>query len=560
MSQSREKAVIDGKPVYTSVTALNRFIDCERSWYFRYVQGLPDPPGPAAMKGIEAHERIAHYLSTGDDVLSEMERQAIHLMPPPIYGILVERKVDGGLDLGGIPMKGGIDLVQELPDGPVLTDWKFKGFVQGISPSKLVSIETQEGRQLIAYAEWYRRNRPNYTPHATLRHVHIQFDGKQAPRQILTPPQTLASVKEKWDTLGDFYANRLRKAAAAKSPQDLEPNLGHCHKYRKPCVYLSICQEGQKARVPLFRGPKGETAVPSMLDQLNALNNAPPAAVQARGLIVDESTVPDEILRAQRAKEAAEKAKAEAPPPTNQEVTVAKLVVESTERLGITPAPSAVATLAAAPAVPPTEAKPKAKRGRPSKKELEARKAAEALPSEPSLDAQLEKLAEEVRAPVVEEVKAPTAERPVERPFQTVSSEYLEYAAKLKARQQAEAAEQAAREAAAREAAANAVRLYFGCSPVGVLTKDLSEYAGLIQARVLEELGEAGAGGVADVRLSKHPKLDFGKWRAQLALAAKAFPPEPGHYVVWPGDELIEAIANGITSIAGPGNVVRGGR
>lgn len=101
------------------------------------------------------------------------------------------------------------------------------------------------------------------------------------------------------------------------------------------------------------------------------------------------------------------------------------------------------------------------------------------------------------------------------------------------------------------------VRLYFGCSPVGVVADTLGPYVN----RLEQELMKAGQLNVADLRIASDQVFGFNKWKGFLTKMAQEMPPPAGHYVmVGYADERVSCVADALAQIAEPGAVVIGGR
>jgi hypothetical protein len=257
MSESYGKAVIGGKLQYTSVSAIDRFAGCDTNYFFRYVEGIPDPAGPAAQRGTEGHKRIEHYLLTGENVLGPIERAGKEHIPAPIPvggpGLSVELKVDGVLDANGVPLKGGMDLLNERdlldehgnPGGDiaVLTDWKFKSEI-GTTEENLRDPHHSDGRQMLGYAETYFRLRPKAL-RVWLRHVHFGTKKRESGMwQVLVERSYVAM---KWWVVANTYVARIPAVAAAKGPGETSvsgPRTGQCFKFFKACVYIDRCPVG----------------------------------------------------------------------------------------------------------------------------------------------------------------------------------------------------------------------------------------------------------------------------------------------------------------------------
>lgn len=96
------------------------------------------------------------------------------------------------------------------------------------------------------------------------------------------------------------------------------------------------------------------------------------------------------------------------------------------------------------------------------------------------------------------------------------------------------------------EAHVKGFSLYFGCTPVGVQTQTLTAYVDNLD----KMLCEAAQLNCADIRTTMSQDFSFGKWRGYLSKLALEELPAPGHYVVLPGDERVEVVANALIAKA----------
>jgi hypothetical protein len=515
------RAVVNGAVVYTSVSAINRFAECERSWWFRYVQGLPDPAGKAAQDGTEAHARLAHYLSTGEDVLGPIEKTGAALIPAPGPGLLIEHRIDGVLDLGGIPLIGGMDLLDERDRVAVLTDWKFKSTPGMDSADALKSADTGEGRQMLGYAEWYRRSRPE-AKSVVLRHVH--FATRKPHRAIEYRVEVgLDEVRNSWQRVADSYGNRLRRAARAETPEEVEPNTGYCYRFHKPCPFMAQCPLGGTEMMFTSREPSNKESKMGLLSSKmsNLPSENPSPAIPAT---VDRVPAePEPIVGGAVSPEMFEgilEAGAKYSLPNGEQGRFERMVGMNAEffvpreggygRISLPLSgvgkqiaePVGLVLPPDAPLSPPGERvapeatpadPPKRGRGRPRKTE-----SATAAPVQGELTATVPATATAtVPAPVLEvQVSAPSAPA----------------------------------------ASGSAINLYFAGAPVGVVTSTLHRYVSEIESALLAKFNEAGT---VDIRLSRHDALTFGRWKAVLGAFAKENLPPSGHYLI--GDEEKES-------------------
>ena len=505
-------AVVDGALRYTSVSAINKFSGCQRAWYYKYVQRLPDdPPGPAMQFGIEAHGRIEHYLKTGEDVLGEVERAGWKYIPAPGPDLIIEGEVAAGVPLAsmGVPLNGGMDLADPrfLPSGGVrVTDWKFKSDPKryGTTSERLVDPLDADGRQMLGYAYWVVLNKARFPglEWVQVRHIHFKTRGPSAAFEVLSAQVPLQEIAWGWEIVGEKFVNPMKLAAAAKSAEDVPYDENFCFAYHKPCPFIKTCPQGNVGDVgSLFNG-SASTKAPIQENAMSMIERMKKLAAPGW---VDETMV------------AETKAETKAEPK-------AKLTVdEALEVLGTTFAPEPVRETEPTPQIDLTKPEPafdplppKRGPGRPRKDP----NAAPVAKAEPKVAPKAETIS--VGGYIVMEEPAGESAR-VKIPVTNLEVQSF--------------------------------KLYFGCSPVGVETRTLHSFMEALEKKALTACNEK----LPDVRMSEKDGLKYGKYKAVLSQLAKENPPTPGHYVVNYGDERIEAVASGLESIAAPGNVVRGG-
>jgi hypothetical protein len=503
---SNGKAVIDGVPQYTSVSALNSFSACRRQWWFRYVAGLPGKPESAAQKtGQEGHARIEHYLRTGQDVLGPLEKKAHGWFPAPGGDLLIEHPIHDPkgprIDFGGIPLVGYIDLLDPRNPGVVkIVDWKFRGDVEryGSTIPSLTSLRTDAGRQMLGYAAWARKAFPRAQA-AVLAHGQFQTKG----RQIFEPVTTqidLDLAAQVWSKFGADEGPELKEVARTKSYLRVLPNFAACSAYGG-CAYQSVCHDaGARLAEGLFPGGISGGVV-------EAPSGTEATEVEAK---------------------------------TNQEEIQMGLIKKSNPVASTTtPAfvPTAVSTpngeaaIAPVPVAPPQGILPPD--APPSKPELASKRAEPAAPA-PDAPAAAKKRAK--RTDVVH--PSPSASAPAEnapvRGAQTPGGNY----------------------------APEGIRVYFGCSPLGVATKTLHDFMLACEKRLIEKAQLPPA--VFDMRVVRTQELGFGQWKAFLAgVVHEAITAEdsnirlePGHYLVTEGDDRILCVAEVLCRSLPPGSVV----
>ena len=519
-------AVENGALRYTSVSAINKFSGCQRAWYYKYVERLPDdPPGPAMQFGIEAHGRIEHYLKTGENVLGEIERAGWKYIPAPGDDLIIEGEVAAGVPLSsmGVPLNGGMDLADPrfLSSGGVrVTDWKFKSDPKryGTTPERLVDPTDSDGRQMLGYAYWVVLNKARFPgiEWVQVRHIHFKTRGPPAAFEVLSEQIPLQEIAWGWEIVGEKFVAPMKLAAAAKSAEDVPYDENFCFAYHKPCPFIKTCPQGNVGDVgSLFNGSASTKPVQqeenamSMIDRMKKL--------AAPGWVDATATATTPVAETKAETKAATKAEPKAKLTVDEALTV----------LGNDFAPEPVRETEPTPQIDLTKPEPafdplppKRGPGRPKKVVADA-------PPAPTAKAEVRPHTITVTGYVTAEepkvVSVITTTGPTTYPIDTVGGPIF--------------------------------KLYFGCSPVGVETRTLHSFMEALERQALKACAEK----LPDVRMSEKDGLKYGKYKAVLSQLAKENPPAPGHYVVNYGDERIEAVASGLESIAAPGNVVRGG-
>lgn len=122
------RAVQDGKVRFLSVSSLEKGdsskpTGCLRRWHYQYIGGIKEAQSDAMEKGERIHAEIAHYLTTGEKLLSGQVLAGLHMIPEPGPDLLVEHDIvpelpngKSGIEIAslraaGVPLVGAIDLI-----------------------------------------------------------------------------------------------------------------------------------------------------------------------------------------------------------------------------------------------------------------------------------------------------------------------------------------------------------------------------------------------------------------------------------------------------------------
>ncbi len=257
----------DGRPSpprRLSPSGASTFEQCPRRWRFRYVDRLPDPPGPDALVGTFAHlvlERLMQQLpsrrtkgdarriaraswpevSGCDDFRDlELDDEQAHRFrwrawraieglwdiedPAGVDVRATEQQVTVTLD--GVPFRGVVDRVESEPDGLVISDYK-----SGRAPSARYAPGRLQ--QVLLYAAAIAAETGEQPVRAQLLYL-----GQKVVSTGVDSAELAGAVEQlssTWDAIGD-----------ACHTDEFSPNPGPLCDY---CPYAELCPEGQAETV-----------------------------------------------------------------------------------------------------------------------------------------------------------------------------------------------------------------------------------------------------------------------------------------------------------------------
>lgn len=289
------KAIVNGEVQYLSVSAL-QLADgstgqgCLRRYWYAYLMGLKEPPNDSLREGIAGHERLEHFLKTGErHHLTSRELANMSIVPEPGPDLEVEKSLvplgpDGKEDLrlaplrvSGIPMVGKIDCRNPRssndPPGTVeLLDWKFVGkMTSAKNPNEL-----PETIQMAGYAEHEFITNPR-AEFVRLSHGYFPKRGQPEKRSIRVARE---AIRGTWEH-ANHLAGSIRDAAREKNPDLVDANTRACRAYGRDCPALSVCKAGQHDSLSSIIGVTAAAGL---------LAGPPPSPIVTLGARTDMST------------------------------------------------------------------------------------------------------------------------------------------------------------------------------------------------------------------------------------------------------------------------------
>lgn len=541
----RAHVVVDGKINYTSVSALQKAHSCPRAWWYKYVAREPDQEKSKGLqRGTEGHERIAHFLLTGQDVLDPLERLGVArgFVPHPLpSGAQVEHSIEGKHSAGTIPMRGSIDLYVPGTTA-IVRDWKFKADIGkwGCSADDLINPKHEAGIQMLGYAAFAVQQGAE-----VVEVSHVSFQTRGRPDVSLVSAEIKQKeVAERWSSVVNRIVPEIIQAAKQSEAKNVRANHDACEKYGG-CPFKGTCLD----RMARLSGGFSQYLRKSM--PIVKTPAAPPAALV---------TTPTP---------AAPIASPAAPQVAQVGMTAAQAVAGKAYKLPSGAYGTFICAVALGGETKYSFAVPTGKPEMLSANDPIGQERPFGAPTVLPPDAPK---ATRMKFVDVAPVEAPASPTPVDVVPDASSVTPAPVEAKKRGRppgaknKVAESHTPAGTpdtlaEAATRGPIATAgVRLYFGCAPLGVVVQTLHAYVSDLEREIVKVAAQHGQSTLAegdDLRTAEGQALGFGKWKGFIADAAKETLPRDGHYRVdLGGDERVDTVAHTLMGILPPGSVV----
>lgn len=536
--KEHEHTVVNGVLKRTSPSAMQTYRACPRKWYYKYCEHRPDhPPSKGQARGTEGHERIKHYLLTGQNVLDPLEHLGVDrgLIPMPNseraargFPLSAMALVEHEFRLPtrfGVPLVGAIDLID--PIGAThwrVADWKFKKSIDAYAATEaaLTDPEHSDGIQMLSYnavvaagiGQGPTRLEP---PLETLtQHVTFQTQGARDVKPTSTTIATGAAL-QKWQSGVEVLIPKMQETAAESVALSVVGNEKNCHAYGRDCPYIEACYDPM-ARIKASL--KGLDAG-SSLKGLTATKGKEDMGIFKKGSPEAQAAKPD--FPAQNiAPHAVSITAPDQPPPPRpgapQHGAIEKLNALVKEGKTVNEAKKIIIEGDTGP-IPPAAPSPE--------------------------------------TPLAATEPAPTKKgrKPKSAPTPTVSAPLSDDAILAQGPDTQDEGEEIQAKPSA-PAAPGRVRLYIDCQPLGVKTSNLLALVEVLQDQIIA----AAKLEVSDLRQSTDSLMGFNKWKAYLAshaseqLAKGKIP--AGDYIVMGADERVRCVAEVFAAKLPAGHVV----
>lgn len=223
-----------------SPSQIKVFLECERKWAAKYLEGYRDEGSDSTSFGKTVHEILAEYLKNGILPIGDSKEEVLALamikvLPLPDGTLRVEEPFQFVYD--GVTYRGVKDLVYDDTDGRVVHDHK--------TTSKLAWALSQEA--LDADPQKVIYDASEFEADVDLLNVKSNWlygpkDGED-PVNVFVLTDRPAAYKA-LDALNKTARRMLKLYEEQPGMNDLPAtgvDLGSCHAYGKPCPFIDKC-------------------------------------------------------------------------------------------------------------------------------------------------------------------------------------------------------------------------------------------------------------------------------------------------------------------------------
>jgi PD-(D/E)XK nuclease superfamily protein len=311
-----------------SASQVQTFVNCQRAWAWKYVEGVEEPSSPAAEKGKQVHAVLEQYLTGGQiDFTTEIGYIAAsglqHLPQPGTWVDVEDRKV-------WVPAPGLL-VEQEFhfvgPSGHSYLGYKDLETDDDVYDHKTTSDlrwqKTEEELRIDIQATLYAVDHFRKHPDKNEVKLHwVYYQTKNAKKSAVT--RLRVQQDETWQRFLEIEKIADQMAVAAtKQPLELPPSINHCSAYGG-CPHQGRCNLSPFDRMRSHVEQNKLLASLSLKKANGAAAVPPPAALAAPPPVAAPAAVPaNQLLARMRAAGAPAAMTPAAAPPVPTEVPAA---------------------------------------------------------------------------------------------------------------------------------------------------------------------------------------------------------------------------------------------
>lgn len=285
---------------HVSASSITLFSECQRKWYYRYLQGHKGETSDAMRRGTQVHEHLEHFLTHGEmqettSLSAQIASAGLEHLPENVLQVEASLEDFPLSQHLGVDFKGFIDVLAE--DSPTQVHILDHKTTSNLKYAK-TELELASNIQLVIYAKHVLDNRPQYSS-ARLTHVYYTtrrpFESKMVSVVLSRAEIDLAFV-----AVAAQVAEML--AAAERGIDDTTKNPSYCRAYNKVCDHYQQCfvslerkmsEPMSEKKINLMAFLRGETDEIAGVKMSSSIENLESAVVDSTtGAVVDSTPAP----------------------------------------------------------------------------------------------------------------------------------------------------------------------------------------------------------------------------------------------------------------------------
>ena len=223
------------RPDYISASQIGKFLDCERMWGFRYIEGRQEPETASQKLGKLVHKELELWFTKKrppdlNTHHGEIAKVGLKHYPPPHKHMKAEEEI--WFEFDGITYMGFIDLLYAIDENTIsVNDHKSTVDFKWMKTEEMLRTDPQA----ILYSAWA-------TLAFDIEWVELQWTYFRTSPPYKSDVTTLRWHRDEiWQAMDRIHQVAKRIVTSrSKKVLDLEPDLSACGKYRG-CPHREIC-------------------------------------------------------------------------------------------------------------------------------------------------------------------------------------------------------------------------------------------------------------------------------------------------------------------------------